>query len=341
MAAIGTYYFDGTTLANATSVYTNASLTTLAPDGFYSDAGIVRQQLNGILLNTQTCNSCAVACGSGVTAQSSSNGFYTANIDLANSTEAVVVYGYWGASIPDGLKLTFNGQTYNRFTCYLNHSTETIQDGSGTQVDYAGINNATDAFTYMGKTNANLVANSPYNNTPSGGCTNGDQLERYVLSGGNYVAQGTYTNAIVNNNMLGVIPGTSRVYTGVFPKTTLTPTNLLLEVSAPLCGTFFKWEVACPAALPSFQATALQLNTNCGAPTATYYFARNADRTGTNTFVPETGAFPAVGNFVFEDANGATYLNDTNTLKYIIISNSTYLGIRNGVVVSTGSCVVP
>ena len=126
MAAIGTYYFDGTTLANATSVYTNASLTTLAPDGFYSDAGIVRQQLNGILLNTQTCNSCAVDCGSGVSASSSSNGFYTANVDLANSTGAVVVYGYWGTSIPDGLKLTYNSQVYNRFTCYLNHNGETI-----------------------------------------------------------------------------------------------------------------------------------------------------------------------------------------------------------------------
>ena len=100
MAMIGTYYFDGTTLANATSVYTNASLTTLALDGFYSDAGIVRQQVNGILLNAQTCNSCAVDCGSGVTASSNGNGFYTANVDLANSTGAVVVYGYWGTTIP-------------------------------------------------------------------------------------------------------------------------------------------------------------------------------------------------------------------------------------------------
>ena len=82
-------------------------------------------------------------------------------------------------------------------------------------------------------------------------------------------------------------------------------------------------------------------STNCATDAATYYFARNADYSGTNTFVPETGAFPAVGNFVFEDANGATYVNDTNTLKYIIISNTTYLGIRNGVVVSTGACVVP
>jgi len=340
MAAIGTYYFDGTTLANATSVYTNASLTTLAPDGFYSDAGIVRQQVNGILLNAQTCNSCAVDCGSGVTASSNGNGFYTANVDLANSTGAVVVYGYWGTTIPDGLKLTFNSQVYNRFTCYLNHNGATIQDGTGTQVDYAGINNATDAFTYMGRANADLIANSPYNNTPSGGCTNGDQLERYVLSGGNYVAQGTYTNAIVNNNMLGVNPGTARAYTGVFPKTTLTPTNLLIEVSAPLCGTFFQWTAACPTALPSFQGSGVQTNTNCATDAATYHFARNANYV-TNNFVPETGAFPAVGNFVFEDANGATYVNDTNTLKYIIISNTTYLGIRNGVVVSTGACVVP
>ena len=32
------------------------------------------------------------------------------------------------------------------------------------------------------------------------------------------------------------------------------------------------------------------------------------------------------------------YLNDTNTLKYVIVNGTTALGIRNGVVVSSASC---
>ena len=62
MAQLGIYYFNGTSFSTASAIYTNAALTTLAPDGFYSNAGIVRQQLNGILLNAQSCDTCAVSC---------------------------------------------------------------------------------------------------------------------------------------------------------------------------------------------------------------------------------------------------------------------------------------
>ena len=58
---------------------------------------------------------------------------------------------------------------------------------------------------------------------------------------------------------------------------------------------------ACPTALPSFQGSAVQTNTNCATDAATYHFARNANYV-TNNFVPETELFPAVGNLVFEDA---------------------------------------
>ena len=56
MATLGTYYFNGTSFASATSVYTDAALTTLAPDGYYSNGSIIRQQLNGLLLNAQACD---------------------------------------------------------------------------------------------------------------------------------------------------------------------------------------------------------------------------------------------------------------------------------------------
>ena len=46
---------------------------------------------------------------------------------------------------------------------------------------------------------------------------------------------------------------------------------------------------------------------------------------------------------VFTASDGSAYLNDTNTLQYVIIgdpgpSGTTALGIRNGVVVSSGPC---
>ena len=48
-ASYNTYYFDGVNFSSATALYTDAALTSLAPDGFYSQNGIIRQQSNGIL----------------------------------------------------------------------------------------------------------------------------------------------------------------------------------------------------------------------------------------------------------------------------------------------------
>tara|TARA_R100001440_G_scaffold26488_4_gene43225 strand:+ start:20835 stop:22133 length:1299 start_codon:yes stop_codon:yes gene_type:complete len=338
MAAIGNYYFNGSSFAQATAIYTDAGLTTLAPDGFYSNAGIVRQQLNGVLLNAQTCTSCATPCGSGVSASNNGNGMYSATVDLANDTGAVVFYGFFGSTVPDGVRLTWNSGVVNRFTTDDNHNGVTIQDGSGTTVDYAGLNNAAGEYTYMGRNNTNLIGDSPYNNTPSGGaCQAGDQPEDFVLTGGNYVAQGTFQNVTVSNNMVGTCGSATAVFATVVPKSNITPTILLVEVSAPMCGTFFQWQVDCPTTLPSFLGSALQATTACANADETYYFVPNATRVG-QTITPDTNTTPEIGNFVYTQSNGSIYLNDTNTLQYIIVGGTTALGIRNGVVVSSASC---
>lgn len=56
MATGLTCYFDGPTLSAATAVYTDINLTVLAPDGFYSDGTIVREQVSGVLEPQSICN---------------------------------------------------------------------------------------------------------------------------------------------------------------------------------------------------------------------------------------------------------------------------------------------
>ena len=58
MATQGTYYLNAASLATATAVYTNVGLTTLAPDGFYSDNSIVREQVGGVLQAQSACPGC-------------------------------------------------------------------------------------------------------------------------------------------------------------------------------------------------------------------------------------------------------------------------------------------
>jgi hypothetical protein len=50
MSVPGTYYLNGPTLETATSVFTDADLTTCAPDGFYSD-GVIRYVNNANALS--------------------------------------------------------------------------------------------------------------------------------------------------------------------------------------------------------------------------------------------------------------------------------------------------
>tara|TARA_R110000751_G_scaffold225844_1_gene327805 strand:- start:1788 stop:3035 length:1248 start_codon:yes stop_codon:yes gene_type:complete len=341
MASIGTYCFDGTSFSQASSLYTDATLTTLAPDGYYSQGQTVRRQLNGVLLNAQACTACSVQCGSGVSLSAiAGNGIFNSDIDLDNTTGAVVLYFYMGTSVPDGVLTTYDGVIYNRLTAKNNHNGVVLLDGAGATVDYAGIlNQASGLPTYVGNQNAALVGS--YTNTPGGSCVQGDKPQNYSLISGNYTAQGTYQGMTVVDNQVGyssdasTIP--SPVFTLVVPKASVTPTNINLKVYAPLCSTSFAWEIGCPTSLPTFSASVAQSTITCAAATTSYYFIQNA--TGTTVpFTVATNTTPEIGNWVFEDVNGSVYLNDTTVIQYYIIGNSTYIGVRSGVVVSVGGC---
>jgi len=340
MATLGTFCFDGVNFSSATSLYTDSTLSTLANDGYYGQGLIVRQQLNGVLLNAQPCSACLVPCGSGLSASiGNQNGVFDANIDLANDLGAVVIRCFMGGSVPDGIIATLNGVGYNRLTAADNHNGVSLVDGSNTQVDYAGIGNqGTSLPTYVGNQNVDLLSNSPYDS--AGSCpTQGTSPANFSLVSGTYVDQGTTQNVTVASNAIGYASDpNSPVFTMVVPKTSVTPTVLNLKIFAPLCGTAFNWEVDCPIALPSFQASTPENAATCAAATQTYYFIQNA----TGTSVPysiRTNTVPEVGNFVFSDANGSTYLGDAATIKYFIIGGTTALGVRNGVVVSSTPCI--
>lgn len=49
------YYIDTNNFSTATAVWSDAGLTTKAPDGYYSFTGNYRQQFNGLLQTIQAC----------------------------------------------------------------------------------------------------------------------------------------------------------------------------------------------------------------------------------------------------------------------------------------------
>ncbi len=62
MGTTNLYYLNGVDLPSSTAVYTDVLLTTLAPDGWYSFGGVVREQLLGVLQPVVQCPSCAYPC---------------------------------------------------------------------------------------------------------------------------------------------------------------------------------------------------------------------------------------------------------------------------------------
>lgn len=58
MAVSSTYYLDAPSLSASTAVFLDPSLSSCAPDGFYSDGVIAREQVSCALLPEVPCPSC-------------------------------------------------------------------------------------------------------------------------------------------------------------------------------------------------------------------------------------------------------------------------------------------
>ena len=111
MATLGTYYFDGTSFVNASMLFTDAQLTTVAPNGYYMQNDVVRQLVGGpsnpVLLQAQTCATCSVPCGGGING-TGATGKYTLSMNLGNSIGAVVIT-FNPQSVPDKCTWTYDG----------------------------------------------------------------------------------------------------------------------------------------------------------------------------------------------------------------------------------------
>jgi hypothetical protein len=275
----------------------------------------------GIVISTGSCTppvSPGNPCNTNFSASNPSNGYFTADIDVGGTPSdvgAIVIHMYMGAVIPDGVLATYNGNTYNIITSQNN----TNQFPFGRE-----FNSGTGLPTYVGF--PDTFGGSPYTNVTD-----------YSLQNGTYQSLGT-TRTISVAGSQNSTDGED-VFTLVIPKPSATPSTFQLEFFAPINNTFFIYTVSCPAALQSFSSTGPNGGIFCANPTETYYFAPNATYDpNTQAFTTDTNTIPKVGNFVYEDSNGVTPLNDNTTPEYYIINNSSYIQVRYGMVIATGGC---
>ena len=91
-------FIDAPTLSEATAVYTDAALTTLATDGYYSDQNITRQQVNGLLGSAISCPDCSGSTPSPVTTYTVTQNVTNNIVGTLNTDYILTGSGYDGGN---------------------------------------------------------------------------------------------------------------------------------------------------------------------------------------------------------------------------------------------------
>jgi hypothetical protein len=311
MAVNSTYYLNAADLATATAVYLDSALSLIAPDGFYGDGVISRQQSLGMLLAANACPTCATPCG-GTISGSGAQGVYLLNLDAGGTPSDIgaIVVTFNPAGIPDGIRATYDGNIYNKLSSPLD-----------------GLHQSTDPTAYT------VVGSSGSDCGLAGNTTNFPTINEYLYSGTGFVATGNTQNITVNPGDVSLSPTTVGDCIMVIPKPNATPNIVNLEFLGPCSGTAWTLAIACPALLPSFSSTDMRINANipCGDSfTETYYFAKV--HTAADSYVGQY-------DYVFEDAFGAIPLADGYYMTDNVAVPNKVLHVVNGIVTTLSNCV--
>jgi len=111
-------FINASTFATATSVYDDANLTIISPDGYYQYNGEYRHQLNGLLGPLFVCEECGIACGGTLSPPTGGRGLYQLDISVgttSNDTGAILIY-FDPRGFPDGIRVLYDGVYYNRLS---------------------------------------------------------------------------------------------------------------------------------------------------------------------------------------------------------------------------------
>jgi len=303
MATSGTFYLDAPSLSTATVIYSNAALTVVAPNGYYSDGSISRQQLAGVLLPPVTCPVCAVPCG-GTINGSGSQGIYYLETDLGTSTGAVVVR-FDPLSVPDGILATYNSVIYNGVS----------------SPQYGWLQGSAGLPTYIGQIGADcgIVASSPLT------------LPQFEYDGTTFAPLGTTTVVSISSGQMQLTtlaPGNTVM---VIPKTAASPSILSLSFIGPCSGTAFNLSVACPVALPSFVSSTVNASSAAACADAidqTYYVA----------YVNGASGVLGLYDLVFSDSNGQFKLGTGYYKTTAAGANNWFQVNSSGVIIAFGTC---
>jgi hypothetical protein len=307
------YFLDGTTLSDSTAVFQNSGLTILAPDGYYSDGVIIRQQVNGLFLPQFSCPACGLGCGEGLTTIGSKGAYYI-DIDtgtLPTDVGAIVIRFATGA-IPDAIQATYDGQVYNELSSPF----------------YGYLAAPPGLSTWIGdlQWDCGLVSGSPHT------------VDVFEFNGTSFETTGATEAITILPSQLQLTPNAPDDNPGdlwpvmVIPKTSPTPSLVSLKISA-VCGTTgFLLDIICPKKIKGINASA-RYETLTGICQATLTSKLYPVRV--NGIAPYLGLY----DWVFLDEYGATKAADGYYRTNNLTGSNDTIQVQNGTVIAiTNEC---
>lgn len=311
MAVNAPYFLDAADLTSATAVYLDADLAYIAPDGFYRDGTVVRQQSSGILLAVQECSSCTGLNCSQVLSLDSYQGVYLIDLDEGSAIGAIVIKIDTNVK-PEGIRAIYNGIVYNKLSSPV--------DGLHQSSNYGH-------FTVVGQSanDCALVGNN----------TTLNNLNEYLYDETSFVSTGDTINVTINSTDVSLSSTNPNYLYMVIPKPTATPNILNIQILGACTTVDFDVTTYCPVALPSFLTSNAYENADipCNALInfdTPLYFAKV--HTAADTYV-------GLYDYVFLDANGQYPLADGFYLTDNVAVPNKVIEVVNGIIVAITNCI--
>lgn len=308
MATQSTYYLNGPSLSSATAVFTDANLTTCAPDGYYRQGNIVRQLVGCVLLPPQTCPSCADACDGGLIESATGYAVFNVPIDTGSNPSDVgaIIITFNPLATPDGIQAELNGVIYN--------SVSSENEGF--------LSAPTNFTTFVGTSagDCGLVAGSPY------------VLDVYSWYNSAFGPTATTENVSILPTQMHLTAGPPGVCTMVVPKTTPTPSIITVKITSPCPTNDFALNVNCPVLLNSFPCSTgfPESNTACASDEGETYY-----------YVHVNGASGVLGlyDWVFSDQYGENVLTSGYYKSAACPAANEWFRVEDGIITEFGTCL--
>lgn len=306
MGVISTYYINSSSYSEATGVFTDAALTTVAPDGYYAMDGITRQLINGVLGSPVDCVDCSPQCGTNTITVINGQGVYQFTAFVGEDVGAVRIDFDTDVDSHAGFRIMQSGVTVNKVSTKnlgLLQATGVNPVYIGDNSNYSGASQLLDIFEHNGYEFEDSGANSI--RTPNAGSN--------------------FTNATYHGGAVMT-----------YGKISSTTNTVFLEVEAPRPNTTFSFRFGCSTLLNSFlRSTPAATNQAdaCNKTTiasAAYVQSVNGDP----GVYGSTSATPGLYDFVFSDPFAFNALGDG----HYKISDTNTIEVQDGVIISIDTC---